>query len=93
MVINQLNRLLVQCKLCQETGIQRSNYNDHISCICPKYVIECTDQCGWKGCRDILQEHLITCRQTKSAQWQTIRRWMMRAIVILAIVLYFMIKK
>jgi hypothetical protein len=92
-VINQLNRLLVQCKLCQQIGIQRSNYKDHISCTCPKYIIQCTDQCGWKGCRENLQEHLIKCRTMKLTQWQTARRWIKIAFVILAIFLYFIIKK
>ncbi|CAF3039641.1 unnamed protein product [Rotaria socialis] len=62
-VRNQLNRLLVQCALCKYTGIQRSNFNDHISGTCPKYIIKCSNNCGWKGVRESHQQHLITCRQ------------------------------
>jgi hypothetical protein len=95
-VINQLNRLLVQCKLCQQTNIQRSNYNDHISSTCPKYIIQCTDHCEWKGCRENLAGHLIKCRQNRLAQRQTFQRWMMTmiiAIVILPIFFSLIIKK
>jgi hypothetical protein len=92
-VINQLNRLLVQCKLCQQINIQRSNFSDHISCTCPRQIVKCTDTCGWKGYREQLEQHLIQCRQNKLfslkiSQWRT-----MIIFVILAIFLFFIYKK
>ena len=91
-VLNQLNRLLVQCTLCQQTNIQRSNINDHISCTCPKQTVNCTDNCGWKGFRENLQEHLITCRQNQFFRTQLSQWWKTIAVLFLAIFLYFIVK-
>ncbi|CAF3165290.1 unnamed protein product [Rotaria sp. Silwood2] len=63
-VLNQLNHLLVQCSLCQQTNIRRGNLADHIAYICSKQLVICTDKCGWKGYRENLENHLIKCRQT-----------------------------
>lgn len=91
-VINQLNRLLVQCTLCQQRNIQRSNFNDHISCTCPKYIVECKNKCGWKGFRENSQEHLNECGCNQffgiNISWQKAV-----AILILAILFYWMLRK
>jgi hypothetical protein len=92
-VINQLNRLLVQCKLCQRNDIQRSDYNDHILRTCPKQIIQCSDQCGWKGYRENLQEHLIICRQNQLHGLRTSQWWKTIIFLILAIFLYFIFNK
>jgi hypothetical protein len=67
-VINQLNRLLIQCSLCQQTNIQRHNFSDHISHVCPKQMIICPKNCKWKGPREELEQHLIKC-QGKCSKW------------------------
>jgi len=65
-VINQLNRLLVQCSLCQQINIERIHFSDHMYLICPKQIIICTDKCKWKGHRENLEKHLIKCRKRSS---------------------------
>ncbi|CAF1424067.1 unnamed protein product [Rotaria sp. Silwood1] len=73
-VFNQLNHLLVQCSLCQQTNIRRGNFADHIAYTCVKQIVPCTNKCGWKGRRENLENHLIRCRQT-SHWWKILRRW------------------
>ncbi|UJR32371.1 hypothetical protein I4U23_019833 [Adineta vaga] len=92
-VLNQLNRLLVQCTLCQQTNIQRSNFNDHISCTCPKQMVICTDNCGWKGLRENLEEHVRLCRLQKTVSNQMEKYFMKLIVVILAIFLFFIFKR
>ena len=66
-VTNQLNRLLVQCSLCQQTNIQRYNFSDHLSHTCPKQIINCINhKCKWKGYREDLEQHLIKCQRKQS---------------------------
>ncbi|CAF0926061.1 unnamed protein product [Adineta steineri] len=91
-VLNQLNRLLVQCTLCQQMNIQRSNFNDHISCTCPRQIVNCIDNCGWKGCRENLQEHLIECRRKQLLTDHISKYWKNIAFVILAILFFYIIK-
>jgi hypothetical protein len=92
-VLNQLNRLLVQCKLCQETNIQRSNFNDHISCTCPKQILQCPDQCGWNGARENLPQHLIRCREKQAVTVQILQWGKIILAAILAFILFFILKK
>jgi len=84
-VLNQLNRLVVQCTLCQQTNIQRSNFNDHISCTCPKQIVNCTDHCGWKGLRENLQAHVIQCRPNQFFGIQKTQWWKTIGFLILSI--------
>lgn len=63
-VINQLNRLLVKCPLCQQINIERGNFSDHMTCTCPKQMVLCSEKCGWKGFRENLQCHLTKCRKS-----------------------------
>ncbi|CAF0927357.1 unnamed protein product [Rotaria sp. Silwood1] len=91
-VINQLNRLLVECTLCQQINIQRSNFNDHISCTCPKQTINCINKCGWKGFRENYQKHLIQCRRKQVFGFFILRWWKTIFILILSILLYFMFR-
>lgn len=92
-VLNQLNRLLIQCQLCQEKNIQRSNFNDHLAGTCPKQLVACTDRCGWKGCRDILAKHLIDCRERRSDAWRAFQRWMTIMMIIIALILFVILNK
>jgi len=64
-LLNQLNRLLVQCSLCQQINIERYHFSDHLAFTCPKKIIICTDKCGWKGRRENLEKHLIKCRKNQ----------------------------
>jgi hypothetical protein len=62
-VLNQLNRLPVRCLLCNETNIQRCNYQNHEK-TCSKKIVLCPAddiKCTWKGPRDELTIHLDTC--------------------------------
>ena len=91
-VLNQLNRLLVRCTLCQQDNIQRSNFNDHMSCTCPRQTVSCTDSCGWSGLRENLEQHLIQCRRNQvyaAEMWKYLRNI---GMVICAIVLFFLLK-
>ncbi|CAF1034319.1 unnamed protein product [Adineta ricciae] len=64
LVLNILDRLLVKCCQCEQSGIQRGNFNDHMVKVCPKGTIVCSAfdvKCPWSGSRDQLSEHLQTC--------------------------------
>jgi len=64
LILNILDRLLVKCTECQQTGIQRGNFKDHIDIVCPKRIIHCTAfdiKCPWSGPREQLEEHLQIC--------------------------------
>ena len=85
-ILNQLNRLLVQCSLCQERNIQRTNFNDHISLICPKQVITCNNQCRWIGLRENLQQHIIECPKQRiicsnTCGWNDLREYLQQHII------------
>ena len=64
-LLNQLNRLLVQCSQCQQTNIQRVDFVDHLSMNCPRQKVTCPNECSWEGYRDDLEEHLISCRKNR----------------------------
>lgn len=64
-LLNQLDRLLVQCSQCQQMNIQRNHFIKHLSFDCPKEIVNCTNVCPWEGCREDLQEHLITCGKNR----------------------------
>jgi hypothetical protein len=71
-VINQLNRLLVQCSLCQQTNIERGQFYEHMTINCPKQIVTCTDKCRWKGRRENWEKHLIKCRKNRVCRWWNI---------------------
>ncbi|CAF1158375.1 unnamed protein product [Rotaria sordida] len=62
-VLNQLDKLLMRCKRCNQVNIQRGNINEHEKrCLnrtvsCPAFDIKCT----WKGTRDALTGHIQEC--------------------------------
>jgi hypothetical protein len=61
---NMLDQLRVRCTLCEETGLQRGNFNDHINKVCPKATVQCQAadiKCPWKGPRNELQSHASAC--------------------------------
>jgi E3 ubiquitin-protein ligase NRDP1 len=61
--LNQLNQLLVKCKGCLETNIQRGNFKDHTA-KCLKINVSCPAaeiKCDWTGQRDQLQDHISIC--------------------------------
>jgi hypothetical protein len=62
-VLNRLDRLLVQCLVCQEENISRSHFEDHEE-ICRKKIMKCQSvdmKCTWKGPREKLDKHLKKC--------------------------------
>jgi hypothetical protein len=62
--ISMINQILVKCLLCNQSNIQRGNFQDHINKICPKKIVNCTANdinCPWTGLREELQNHLNTC--------------------------------
>jgi hypothetical protein len=62
-VLNQLDRLLIRCLLCNETNIQRCHWKNHEK-ICLKKTVYCSSadiKCTWKGSRDTLSIHLNNC--------------------------------
>lgn len=65
--LNQLNQLLVQCKQCSKSGIQRGDFKEHIA-TCVQTMVPCLAaaiHCDWKGKRDQLQDHIIACPLVK----------------------------
>lgn len=62
-VLNQLERLLLRCKRCNQANIQRGSIREHEQqCVnqivsCPQFDIKCT----WKGRRNDLDAHLAEC--------------------------------
>jgi hypothetical protein len=61
--LNQLNQLLVKCKVCSQTNIQRGNFKDHIT-KCIKANVSCPAadiKCDWTGQRDQMQGHVRIC--------------------------------
>lgn len=64
LILNILDRLIVKCIECGQSGIPRGTFNDHITKSCPKATIFCSAsdiQCPWSGPRDELQNHLVDC--------------------------------
>jgi hypothetical protein len=63
-VRNILDRLPVKCIFCGKTGLQRGNFGEHMSKECSKMPVPCTSadiKCPWKGPRDQLNNHALTC--------------------------------
>jgi hypothetical protein len=59
-----LDQLRVRCRLCEDTGLQRGNFNDHINKGCPKAALQyqaADIKCPWKGLRDELQNCASVC--------------------------------
>jgi hypothetical protein len=62
-VLNQLDRLLIRCLLCNETNIQRCHWKNHEK-FCLKKIVTCPSadvKCTWEGSRDVLSIHLDNC--------------------------------
>ena len=65
--LNQLNQLLVKCKMCSTTNIQRGNFNDHLT-KCASIDVQCPAadmECDWKGKRNEVEEHTRICALVK----------------------------
>ncbi|CAF1470304.1 unnamed protein product [Rotaria sordida] len=68
LVLNILDKLLVKCSQCQQSGTQRGNLNDHITKFCSKTLVICTAsdiKCPWSGAHDELKYHLSICNYEK----------------------------
>jgi len=66
-VLNRLDEILVQCVLCKQENIKRSNFEDHEE-ICMKKIVKCQSvdmKCTWKGPREKLDKHLKICTLQK----------------------------
>ncbi|UJR32433.1 hypothetical protein I4U23_019895 [Adineta vaga] len=62
---NMLDRLKIKCSTCNQTDLQRDNFNDHINKICPKVNVFCSAadiKCSWTGLREQLSTHLTVCK-------------------------------
>ncbi|CAF1362704.1 unnamed protein product [Rotaria sordida] len=65
--LNQLNKILVKCKWCSQSNIQRGDFKDHIK-TCTKTIISCPAaniNCDWKGQPDQIQGHVEVCPLVK----------------------------
>lgn len=63
-LINALDELQIRCKLCNESGLKRINFNAHLDNVCPNATITCPSKdimCAWVGPRDQLDTHLNRC--------------------------------
>jgi hypothetical protein len=64
LLTNILDPIRVRCTLCEETGLQRGNFVDHINKSCPKALVQCQAadiKCPWKGPRGELDSHVAAC--------------------------------
>ena len=62
---SMLDQLQVKCMVCEQTELERGNFDDHIQKLCPKMVVACRAvdiQCSWTGQRDQLNQHLAGCQ-------------------------------
>lgn len=69
--LSMLNQIHVQCKLCQQSNIQRGNFHDHIDKYCAKVIVQCSAYnhgCLWTGYREELSNHLMTCSISNSEE-------------------------
>ncbi|CAF1143192.1 unnamed protein product [Adineta steineri] len=69
-MLNTLNRLHVQCLLCEQTGIERKDFDDHIDNECLKVIVSCSNRdtkCLWRGKREDLARHRMTCLHKSSS--------------------------
>ncbi|UJR11677.1 hypothetical protein I4U23_015858 [Adineta vaga] len=63
-VCKMLDNLSVKCVGCGQTGIKRSQFDDHIEQTCPKTLISCSAadiRCLWKGRANQLKLHEASC--------------------------------
>ena len=63
-IIDLLDELKIKCELCQQTGLERGNFSDHITKACSRVNISCPSadiKCPWTGPRNQLNQHLNTC--------------------------------
>ena len=74
-VRNQLDRLAVRCSLCEEENIQRGNFHAHLTNTCPKQLVACAKNCGWKGCRELFEKHQSKCRKQRFSLWHISSWW------------------
>jgi hypothetical protein len=66
-LLDMLNELPVRCLVCKKTGIERGNFDVHISKQCGKQNVVCYSadiKCPWTGSHKQLEEHLTTCPYT-----------------------------
>ncbi len=66
-LLDMLNELPVHCSVCKKPGLERGNFDEHVSEQCTKQNILCTSadiKCSWTGSRQQLEEHLKTCPYT-----------------------------
>jgi len=64
LVLNMLDSLLVKCKTCHQTGIQRGNFKDHLKTCRTRNICSCTAsdiRCPWIGQNDQLSLHRSQC--------------------------------
>ena len=63
-VWNMSDHLLARCLFCGKTGLQRGNFNDHVSNGCSEVPVPCPSadiNCPWEGPRDQIDTHVRTC--------------------------------
>ncbi|CAF1468045.1 unnamed protein product [Rotaria sordida] len=63
-VFDIVDRLLVRCRACRQSNIQRGNYDEHYNKYCSNTFVSCSAadlKCSWQGPRDKLQDHLTVC--------------------------------
>jgi hypothetical protein len=63
-LIDMLDELQIRCQICQQGGLERGNFNDHISKGCLKVNIACPSadiKCLWTGSLDQIDKHLTRC--------------------------------
>lgn len=63
-ILAALDRIPVRCKLCDESNIERVNFQNHINKMCRKAIVSCPcreKSCPWIGLREELRTHLIPC--------------------------------
>ncbi|UJR17592.1 hypothetical protein I4U23_004488 [Adineta vaga] len=61
---NLLNDLEVKCRMCGQTRLKRSDFDNHVKNVCPNTGVVCLAadiKCQWVGSRQELNNHMQTC--------------------------------
>jgi hypothetical protein len=69
---NLSNDLEVKCKICGQTKLKRSDFDNHINNICPKANVICLAadiMCQWVGRREELNDHMKRCEYQRVREW------------------------
>ena len=63
-IINHLDKYRVKCLICNDGGIPRGSFSNHLQHQCRKVIKKCSAEdilCPWIGLNEELDQHLLEC--------------------------------